>query len=90
MGGIQSISRSTYSKFLPQNTPDTASFFSFYDVTEKIAIVIGLFSFAYIEEFTGSMRNSAVSLAGFFVCGLLILCSIFFIKTESSDSLPSN
>jgi MFS transporter, UMF1 family len=45
MGGIQSISRSTYSKLLPQNTPDTASFFSFYDVTEKIAIVIGLFSF---------------------------------------------
>jgi UMF1 family MFS transporter len=88
MGGIQSISRSTYSKFLPQNTPDTASFFSFYDVTEKIAIVIGLFSFAYIEEFTGSMRNSAVSLAGFFICGLLILCSIFFLKTESSDSLP--
>jgi UMF1 family MFS transporter len=89
MGGIQSISRSTYSKFLPQNTPDTASFFSFYDVTEKIAIVIGLFSFAYIEELTGSMRNSAVSLAGFFICALIILFSIFFKKSEKSDSLPS-
>ncbi|MDP3468134.1 MAG: MFS transporter [Daejeonella sp.] len=89
MGGIQSISRSTYSKFLPQNTPDTASFFSFYDVTEKIAIVIGLFSFAYIEEFTGSMRNSAISLAGFFIFGLIILFSIFFIKSENSDSLRS-
>jgi UMF1 family MFS transporter len=89
MGGIQSISRSTYSKFLPENTPDTASFFSFYDVTEKIAIVIGLFSFAYIEEFTGSMRNSAISLAGFFIIGLLILFSIFSIKTESSSNLRS-
>jgi len=88
MGGIQSISRSTYSKFLPENTPDTASFFSFYDVTEKLAIVIGLFSFAYIEEITGSMRNSAMSLAGFFIIGLLILLSIFFLKSDSSPSLP--
>ena len=90
MGGIQSISRSTYSKFLPENTPDTASFFSFYDVTEKMAIVIGLSSFAYIEEFTGSMRNSAISLAGFFIIGLLILVSIFFIKTDSSASLAKD
>lgn len=89
MGGIQSISRSTYSKFLPENTPDTASFFSFYDVTEKIAIVIGLFSFAYIEEFTGSMRNSAISLAGFFLIGMLVLFSILFLKSETSASMRS-
>ncbi|MXV53295.1 MFS transporter [Pedobacter sp. HMF7647] len=82
MGGIQSISRSTYSKLLPQNTPDTASFFSFYDVTEKIAIVIGLFSFGYIEEFTGNMRNSALSLAVFFIIGLVILISITRIRPE--------
>ena len=85
MGGIQSISRSTYSKLLPENTPDTASFFSFYDVTEKIAIVIGLFSFAYIEEFTGSMRNSAISLAGFFIIGILVLVSIFFVKSKNIE-----
>lgn len=88
MGGIQSISRSTYSKFLPHNTPDTASFFSFYDVTEKLAIVIGLFSFAYIEEFTGSMRNSAISLAGFFILGLIILISLLFSKKE--EVIPVN
>lgn len=76
MGGIQSLSRSTYSKFLPENTPDTASFFSFYDVTEKLAIVVGLFSFAYIEEFTGNMRNSAVSLVTFFSLGLILLLTI--------------
>lgn len=89
MGGIQSISRSTYSKFLPENTPDTASFFSFYDVTEKIAIVIGLFSFAYIEEYTGSMRNSAISLTAFFIIGLMILLSMLLLKTESSANVRS-
>lgn len=90
MGGIQSISRSTYSKFLPINTPDTASFFSFYDVTEKLAIVIGLFSFAYIEEFTGSMRNSAISLAGFFIIGLLILVSLLFLKTGNQSTMAKS
>lgn len=80
MGGIQSLSRSTYSKFLPENTPDTASFFSFYDVTEKLAVVIGLFSFAYIEEQTGSIRNSVLALASFFVIGLIFL--LLLKKTE--------
>ncbi len=73
MGGIQSLSRSTYSKYLPEDTADSASFFSFYDVTEKLAIVIGLFTFALIEELTGSMRNSIVILAGFFIIGLIFL-----------------
>lgn len=72
MGGIQSMSRSTYSKLLPE-TNDTTSFFSFYDVTEKIAIVIGIFTFAYLEEQTGNMRNSIVALGLFFVAGLLAL-----------------
>lgn len=89
MGGIQSISRSTYSKLIPENTPDTASFFSFYDVTEKIAIVIGLFSFGYIEEFTGSMRNSALTLGGFFLVGLLILFSILFMRSQSATELKT-
>jgi MFS transporter, UMF1 family len=72
MGGIQSMSRSTYSKMLPE-TKDTTSFFSFYDVTEKIAIVIGIFSFGFLEEVTGSMRNSIIALGAFFVLGLLAL-----------------
>ncbi len=74
MGGIQSLSRSTYSKLMPV-TRDTASFFSFYDVTEKIAIVIGLSAFGFIEEFTGSMRNSVLSLVIFFTIGLFGLLS---------------
>ena len=76
MGGIQSLSRSTYSKYLPQNTTDTASFFSFYDVTEKLAIVGGLFSFGFIEEITGSMRNSTLVLCGFFIIGMILLLSL--------------
>ena len=72
MGGIQSLSRSTYSKLMPE-TKDTASFFSFYDVTEKIAVVIGMFSFGYITELTGSQRNSVLALGAFFLVGLIIL-----------------
>jgi UMF1 family MFS transporter len=72
MGGIQSLSRSTYAKLMPE-TKDTASFFSFFDVTEKMAIVIGLFSFGYIEGFTGSMRNSILALIVFFILGLIFL-----------------
>ena len=72
MGGIQSLSRSTYAKLMPE-TKDTTSFFSFYDVTEKIAIVIGMFSFGYINELTGSQRNSVLALVVFFVTGLLLL-----------------
>lgn len=72
MGGIQSLSRSTYSNLMPE-TKDTASFFSFYDVTEKIALVIGMFSFGYVEELTGNMRNSVLALMAFFFLGLLLL-----------------
>jgi UMF1 family MFS transporter len=72
MGGIQSLSRSTYSKLMPE-TKDTASYFSYYDFTEKLAIVIGMFSFGLIEEATGSMKNSVLSLIVFFVFGLLWL-----------------
>jgi UMF1 family MFS transporter len=72
MGGIQSLSRSTYAKLMPE-TKDTTSFFSFYDVTEKIAIVIGMFSFGYINELTGSQRSSVLALVVFFVIGLILL-----------------
>lgn len=72
MGGIQSLSRSTYAKLMPE-TKDTTSFFSFYDVTEKIAIVIGMFSFGYINELSGSQRNSVLALVVFFVIGLILL-----------------
>ena len=73
MGGTQTISRSTFSKLIPPDRTNTASFFSFYDITEKVAIVIGLFSFGFIEELTNNIRLSALFLAVFFLIGLLLL-----------------
>jgi UMF1 family MFS transporter len=72
MGGIQSISRSTYSKLLPQ-TRDTASFFSFYDATEKVATVFGTLVFGLVTELTGDMRNSVLFLLLFFLIGFFLL-----------------
>ena len=74
MGGIQSLSRSTYSKLMPE-TKDTASYFSYYDLTEKFAIVIGMFSFGFIDDMTGSMKNAVLFLILFFVIGLIWLYS---------------
>ena len=82
MGGIQSLSRSTYSKFLPTSIKDTASFFSFYDVTEKVAIVVGLIAFGLIEQLTHNIRYSALALSVFFIVGLLLLIRVLkFNKT---------
>jgi UMF1 family MFS transporter len=72
MGGIQSLSRSTYAKLMPE-TKDTTSFFSFYDVTEKVATVIGIVSFGFINELTGSQRSSVLALMVFFIIGLFAL-----------------
>ncbi len=75
MGGIQALSRSTYSKFLPE-TKDTASFFSFYDVAEKIGIVIGTFLYGMVAQFTGSMRNATIFLGLFFILGAILLLRV--------------
>ena len=82
MGGIQSMSRSTYAKLLPATT-DTTSYFSFYDVTEKIALFLGLFVFGTIEHLTGSIRNSILFLIIFFVLGLI---SLFITKAAAPKS----
>lgn len=71
MGGIQSLSRSTYSRLMPP-TPDTTSFFSFYDVTEKLAIVIGMLSFGIIDSLL-DMRTAIIALIGFFAIGATVL-----------------
>lgn len=83
MGGIQSLSRSTHAKLIPE-TKDTVSFFSFYDVTEKIAAVVGIVTFGYITELTGSQRNSVLALAVFFVIGLLLL---FYTNAAKSKNV---
>ncbi len=72
MGGIQSLARSTYSKFLPE-TNDTTSYFSFFDVAEKVGIVIGMLIYGFIDQITGSMRNSILFLFVFFLLGIILL-----------------
>lgn len=82
MGGIQSLSRSTYSKLLPLNTKDTTSFFSFYDVTEKIGIVIGMLVYGGIAQITGKMQNAILFLIVFFAVGIILL-----IKTAKKQAI---
>ena len=76
MGAIQSLSRSTYSKIIPENTPNSAAFFSFFDVTEKLSIVIGTATFGIINQIMGSMRYSLLALIVFFVLGLIFLLQL--------------
>ncbi|WP_212000009.1 MFS transporter [Chitinophaga sp. HK235] len=87
MGGIQSLSRSTYAKLMPE-TKDTASFFSYYDVTEKLSIVIGMFSFAYIDDITNDMRNSVLALVVFFVIGLVWIISALLKQQQTPTPQP--
>lgn len=84
MGGIQSLSRSTYAKLMPETT-DTASFFSYYDLTEKIAIVLGMFSWAAIDDYTGNMKTSVLSLIVFFAIGLIWLYSALYKQQQKAS-----
>jgi len=79
MGAIQSLSRSTYSKMLPE-TQDHATYFSFYDVTEKIAIVVGMITFGFLNSYTGSMQISVLCLAIFFLASFIVMSTMK--KTE--------
>ncbi|MEX2336905.1 MAG: MFS transporter [Fulvivirga sp.] len=76
MGGIQSLSRATYAKLIPPGSIDHASYFSFFDVTFNISIVVGTFSYGLIEQISGDMRNSTLALMLFFMVGLGFLLLI--------------
>lgn len=84
MGGIQALSRSTYSKFMPP-TEDSASYFSFYDVAEKIGIIIGTFLYGLVAQLTGSMRNAAIFLGVFFLVGAFLLMRVPKKESPRSD-----
>ena len=84
MGGIQSLLRSTYAKLIPENTPDHASYFSFYDVTEKLSIVLGTFSYGFLLNMTGSMRASIIALIIYFLIGLTFMVRIKNFKTAQA------
>ncbi len=76
MGGIQSMFRSTFAKIIPEHTTEHASYFSFYDVCEKLATVLGTFVFAFINNLTGNMRSSVLVLMVFFIVGLFFVSRI--------------
>jgi UMF1 family MFS transporter len=80
MGGIQSMSRSTYSKLISDKKEDATSYFSFFEVLEKIAIVFGTFSFGFIDQISGGMRNSVLILALYFIIGMIILAGVHLKK----------
>lgn len=80
MGAIQSLSRSTFSKYIPEHEKDTTSFFSFYDVTEKIGIVIGMSIYAIIADLTGNVRYAILVLLLCFLMGIFNLFRI--LKTK--------
>ena len=86
MGGVQSLSRATYSKLIPTDTKDHASFFSFYDVTFNVSIVAGTIAYGSIEWLTGSMRYSALGLSVFFIIGLLLLRRVVVPNYRSSQT----
>ena len=73
MGGIQSLSRASFTKLIPSETKVHTSYFSFYDVLEKLSVVLGTFAYGIIEQLTGSMRNSTIALSIFFIIGLALL-----------------
>ena len=83
VGGVQSVSRSSYSKMLPSTDEDVTSYFSFYDVLYKTSIVSGTFLFGLVDAITGNMRYSVLVLAGFFVVGIIII-STTKIEREST------
>lgn len=86
LGGIQSLSRSSYSKLVPENTRDMTSYFSFYDVMYKLSIIAGTFSFGLVDQLTGNMRYSVLVLGLFFVVGLLLLLTVRFETPDKSEN----
>ena len=88
MGGIQSLSRSTYAKMIP-TTGNNAGYFSFYDVCEKVAMMCGLIMFGTLDNLTGSMRNSIMGLALWFTIGLVLLIAVDRIRlVRQGDAEP--
>jgi MFS transporter, UMF1 family len=83
MGGVQSMSRSTYAKLIPQHTTDHASYFSFYDVADKVSTFAGTAIFGLITTLTGGMRPSTLTLGVFFIIGLIFLTGIPSLKSYS-------
>ena len=86
MGGIQALSRATFSKLIPENAINHASYFSFFDVLFHLSVVLGTFSYGFIEQLTGSMRNSTLALASYFVIGFIFLIFVKMPRTKNATT----
>lgn len=86
MGGVQSLSRATFSKLVPANSEDHTSYFSFYDVTFHMSVVLGTFSYGLIDQITGSMRNSTLVLGSYFVIGFVFLMMVKISKNNNAKA----
>jgi len=87
MGGLQAMSRSTYSKLLPEDSMDNTTYFSFYDVLEKLAIIIRTFIFATLIEKFNNMRYAALSMTIFFAIGLVLIRFLKAQRTANRETL---
>lgn len=86
MGGFH-LARATYAKLIPENTPDTTSFFSFYDMTDKLSTALGPVSYGLLEVLTGSMRGSIIALVLYFIVGL---CFLYFVAVPRGEISSQN
>ena len=75
MGGTQALSRSTYSKLIP-DTNNTCSYFSFYQMSMIVSVVLGTFMSGIVDQLTGSLRNSIIIFAVIFIFGALLLRNV--------------
>jgi UMF1 family MFS transporter len=85
MGGIQALSRSTYSKLLPA-TEDPSSYFSFYDVCEKMSIVFGMAIFGFVNQVSDTMRTPIIALVAFFIVGFILLQRVDAVTPEKKKA----
>jgi UMF1 family MFS transporter len=85
MGGIQALSRSTYAKLIPQ-TGNNAGYFSFYDVCEKLAMMCGLVIWGSVDNITGGMRSSILSLGLWFSISLVLLLMLARMQRRAQEA----
>ncbi len=89
LGGIQSLSRSTYAKLLENMTTDLASYFSFFDVLSKLSLVVGAFLFGLATHITGSMRASVLVLSALFIISLIILITVNMDRMQGKRQMAN-
>ena len=77
-GGIQALSRSLYSKIIPESR--SAEFFGFYNMFGKFAAIIGPPLMGYIGLITGNPRYGILSIIILFIFG-----GYFLIKVDVEE-----